>query len=321
MHISDHALRCFLALADTGQFTNAAERCHLTQSALSQLISRLEERLGVSLFNRDSRSVSLTNEGRRLAESARRIVNELELAITDLRDISTLQTGYVSLAAVPSLSVMWLPKVLRQFHSEHPGVRLQLHDESSVRCHELVRQGIVDFALNSQPSTLHEMRAEMLFEEALYVVCPADHALSQCKVASARNLADVRFLHLKGTEKLIVRTSKGQQAARNVLHEAGVIDTGFEVNNMVTLAGLVAAGLGVCLAPETSLPLFSLLPTKAVKISQNLMSREIFFVHQKGRVLSHAAQKMREFLFEARESAVAQSPRGDGQTGRGKLRR
>jgi len=298
MHISDHALRCFLAVADTGQFTIAAERCHLTQSALSQLISRLEERVGMPLFNRDSRSVSLTNEGRRLAESARRIVNELELAITDLRDISTLQTGYVSLAAVPSLSVMWLPKVLRQFHCEHPGIRLHLHDESSVRCHELVRQGIVDFALNSQPNTPHEVRAELLFEEALYVVCPPDHPLARCKAASARNLSGVRFLHLKGTEKLIVRTSKGQQPARDVLYEAGVIDTGFEVSNMATLAGLVSAGLGACLAPETSLPLFSLLPTKAVRISQNLMSRQIFFVHQKARVLSHAAQRMREFLFE-----------------------
>lgn len=297
MHISDHALRCFLALADTGQFTAAADRCHLTQSALSQLISRLEERVGVLLFNRDSRSVSLTNEGRRLAESARRIVNELELAITDLRDISTLQAGSVSLAAVPSLSVMWLPTVLRQFRSEHPGIRLQLHDESSVRCHELVRQGIVDFALNSQPRS-HDMKAELLFDEALYVLCPTDHALSRCKTVSAEQLAGVRFLHLKGTEKLIVRSRSGPQSARSVLHEAGVVDTGFEVNNMVTLAGLVAAGLGVCLAPETSLPLFSLLPTQAVKISHTLMSRQIFFVHDKGRGLSQAAQRMREFLFQ-----------------------
>lgn len=299
MHISDHALRCLLALADTGQFTAAADRCHLTQSALSQLISRLEERVGAALFNRDARSVTLTNEGRRLAESARRIVNELELAISDVRDISTLQAGYVSMAVVPSLSVMWLPQVLRRFHGEHPAIRLQLHDESSVRCHELVRQGSVDFALNSQPSS-HDVRADLLFDEALYVVCPTDHPLARSKTASAKQLAGVRFLHLKGTEKLIVRTSSGQQAARSVLHAAGVIDTGFEVNNMATLAGLVASGLGVCLAPETSLPLFSLLPTKAVKISHTFMSRQIFFVHAKGRGLSPAAQKMREFLFEGR---------------------
>lgn len=298
MHISDHALRCFLALADTGQFTSAAERCHLTQSALSQMISRLEERVGVALFHRDARSITLTSEGHRLAESARRIVNEVDLAITDLRDISTLQTGSVSLAAVPSLAVMWLPQVLRKFHLRHPGIRLQLHDESSVQCHELVRQGIVDFALNSQPGTPHEMQAELLFEEPLYVVCPPDHALAQRKLVSAGDLAGVRFLHLKGTDKMIVRTSRGQQAARNVFHAAGVVDTGFEVNSLVTLAGLVASGLGACLAPETSLPLFQLLPTQAVRIDPKMMRRQIFFVHAKGKALGPAAASMRELLFE-----------------------
>ncbi len=298
MHISDHALRCFLALADTGQFTGAAERCHLTQSALSQLISRLEERVGVALFHRDSRSVTLTGEGHRLAESARRSVNELDLAITDLRDISTLQTGSVSLAAVPSLAVMWLPQVLRRFHARYPGIRLQLHDESSAQCHELGRQGIVDFALNSHPDTPHEMQAQLLFEESLYLVCPPDHALARRKLVSAGDLAGVRFLHLKGTDKMIVRTDKGQRAARNVFHEAGVVDTGFEVNNLVTLAGLVASGLGACLAPQTSLPLFHLLPTRAVRIDPKMMRRQIFFVHLKGKTLSPAAQSMRELLFE-----------------------
>jgi len=296
MHISDHALRCFLALADTGQFTQAAERCHLTQSALSQLISRLEERVGVQLFNRDPRAITLTNEGRRLAESARRIVTELDLAITDLRDISTLQSGSLSLAVVPSLAVMWLPKVLRQFHIAHPGIRLQLHDVSSVQCLELVRQGIVDFAVNSQPGTPHEINAEPLFEESLYVVFPPDHPLGKRKLISADDLAGVRFLHLKGTDKMMVRTSKGPQAARNVLQDAGVVDTGFEVNSLVTQAGLVASGLGVCLAPETSLPLFSLLATRAVRISPKMMTRPIYFVHQKGKALSPAAQSMREIL-------------------------
>jgi DNA-binding transcriptional LysR family regulator len=296
MHISDHALRCFLALADTGQFTSAAERCHLTQSALSQLISRLEERVGVPLFNRDSRSVSLTNEGRRLAESAQRIVHELDAAITDLKDISTLQTGSVSMAAVPSLSVMWLPKVLRKFQASHPGIRLHLHDESSVRCLELVRQGVVDFALNSQPGTPHEMNAEMLFEESLYVVCALDHPLGKRKLLSAGDLEGVGFLHLKGTDKMIVQTSKGRQAARNVFQQAGVVDTGFEVNNLATMAGLVSSGLGVCLAPETSLPLFELLPTQAVRISPRMMRRQIFLVHQKAQALSHAARGMRDML-------------------------
>lgn len=298
MHISDHVLRCFLALVDSGQFTVAAEQCHITQSALSQMISRLEERVRVKLFDRDSRSVTLTLEGRRLAETARRITLELDRAITDLCDIATLQAGHVSLAVVPSLAVMWLPKILQEFHSLHPGVRLQLHDMSSVRCLGMVRQGTVDFAINSQPGTPHEMDAELLFEESLYLVCPPDHPLAGKKIVTARDMRGVKFLHLQGTDSMVVRTAKGMRGARHAFQEAGVVDTGFEVGSLATLAGLVAAGLGVGLAPETSLPQFSLLPTMAVRISPQMMTRPTYFVSQKGKTLSLAAQRMRSLLFE-----------------------
>jgi LysR family carnitine catabolism transcriptional activator len=296
MHISDHVLKSFLVLAETGQFTVAAELCHMTQSALSQMISKLEERVGVLLFNRDTRSVTLTPEGRRLAETARRVTSELEQVLTDLHDVATLQTGYVALAVVPSLAVMWLPKVLGAYRSLHPRVQIQLHDVSSVRCLELVRQGIVDFALNSQPGTPHEVEAELLFEEALYVVCPPDHPLATASLITPRMLQRVKFLHLQGTGNMLVRTGKSLRPARQVFQEAGIEDTGFDVNNLATLAGLVAAGLGVCLSPETSLPHFSLLPTVAVQISPKMMTRPIYFIHRRNRELSPAAQKMRESL-------------------------
>jgi len=306
MHISDHVLRAFLALADSGQFTVAAEQCHMTQSALSQMISKLEGRLGVLLFHRDPRSVTLTPQGRRLAESARRITAELDQTLADLRDVATLQTGFVSLAVVPSLAVMWLPKVLGEFRARNPGVRLQLHDVSSVRCLELVRQGTVDFALNSQPGTPHEVEAQLLFDEALYVVCPPDHPLAQEELVTPRMLKGVKFLHLQGTGDMLVRTGKGVlKPTRGLFQEAGVEDTGLDVNNLATLAGLVAAGLGVCMAPETSLPQFSLLPTTAVRISPQMMTRPIYFIHRRHRALSPAAQRMRELLFENPHQGVA----------------
>ena len=298
MHISDHVLRCFLAVADTGQFTQAAEQCHLTQSALSQLISRLEERLGVLLFHREPRSVTLTSEGQRLAETARRVLAELNQVVADFRDITQLHTGSVSLAAVPSLSVMWLPKLLSLFSSQHPGVRLRLYDQSSVRCLELVRQGAVDFALNSQPGTQHEMDAELLFEESLYLVCAPDHPLSRVKEVTPADLRGVRFLHLQGTDDMMVHTPSGLRGARHVFSEAGVIDTGFEVSNLATLAGLISSGLGVGLAPETSLAQFSVLPAHAARISARMMTRPIYFVYPKGRALTHAAIAMHALLLK-----------------------
>jgi LysR family transcriptional regulator, carnitine catabolism transcriptional activator len=298
MHISDHVLKSFLALAQTGQFTVAAEQCHMTQSALSQMISKLEDRLEVKLFYRETRSVTLTPEGHRLVETARRITSELNQVIADMRDVATLQTGFVSLAVVPSLAVMWLPKVLGYYREAYPRVRIQLHDVSSARSFELVHQGIVDFALNSQPGTPHEVNAELLFEETLYVVCPPGHPLAKEPLVTPHLLQGVPFLHLQGTGNMLVRSGKHLRGFRQVFQEAGIEDTGFEVNNLATLAGLVAAGLGVCMSPETSLPQFSLLPTVAVPISPKLMTRPIYFIHRKNRELSPAAQKMRDMLFE-----------------------
>jgi len=298
MHLSDHVLRSFLALAESGQFTVAAEQCHMTQSALSQMISKLEDRVGVRLFNRDPRSVTLTAEGRRLVDTAKRVTAELDQVLRDLRDVATLQTGYVALAVVPSLAVSWLPQILGLFRQRHPGVRLQLYDLSSPRCLELVRQGAVDFALNSQPGTPHEMDAELLFEEPLYVVCPPGHPLAGEALVTPRMMQGVKFLHLQGTGNMLVRSGKSLKGSRQVFQDAGTVDTGFEVNSLATLAGLVSAGLGVCLSPETALPQFSLLPTVAVRISPKMMVRPIYFVRRRNHTLSPAAAQMRELLFE-----------------------
>jgi LysR family carnitine catabolism transcriptional activator len=298
MYISDHVLKSFLTLAETGQFTVAAEQCHMTQSALSQMISKLEERVGVPLFHRDTRSVTLTAEGKRLSETARRVILDIDQMMNDLRDVATLQTGYVALAVVPSLAVMWLPKILGLYRAAHPRVRVELHDVSSVRCLELVRQGLVEFALNSQPGTPHEVEANLLFEEALYVVCPLGHPLASVNEVTPRMLAKVKFLHLQGTGNMLVRTGKSFKPARQVFQEAGIEDTGFDVNNLATLAGLVAAGLGVCLSPETSLPNFKLLPTVAVRISPKMMTRPIYLIHRKNRELSPAAKKLQKMLID-----------------------
>jgi DNA-binding transcriptional LysR family regulator len=106
------------------------------------------------------------------------------------------------------------------------------------------------------------------------------------------------FLHIQGTGDMLVRTGRSLKAARQVFREAGIEDTGFDVNNLATLAGLVAAELGVCLSPETSLPQFSLLPTVAVRVNPKMMTRPIYFIHRKNRQLSPAAKRMREILIE-----------------------
>lgn len=114
-NFSGKLLCAFLALVDTGKFKIAAERCNVSQSAFSQMISRLEEQTGVRLFDRDTRHVSLTPEGRLLVPIARTVAGDIQAMYDELLDHAEKRTGKVSIAAPPSLSADWLPKILADF--------------------------------------------------------------------------------------------------------------------------------------------------------------------------------------------------------------
>jgi DNA-binding transcriptional LysR family regulator len=120
MNISSRQLDAFIALAQLGSFTLAAQRCHLSQPAFSALIKGLEEGVGVRLFDRSTRHVALTQEGAQFLDAAQRIRTDLGDAVQGLREAAALQRGRVSIALLPSLAAAWLPPVLALFHARHP---------------------------------------------------------------------------------------------------------------------------------------------------------------------------------------------------------
>lgn len=301
MNITERDLRAFTTLADVLQFTVAAERCHMTQSALSQLIARMEEQFGVRLFERGRRGVSLTREGERLLTSARRIVRELDLVQTDLRSVSTLETGHVALATVPSLAEYWLPGALRPFREQHRQVRVSLYDVSSERCGEMTRQGLVDFSISSQPGSSHEVEFQTLFEESMYIASPAGQAPSGTKELRLTDLQGIPFIHLHGTHKMLVRTRDGYSPARKVLKEAGAIDSGLEVEQLATQAGLVAAGYGSCMAPACALAHFARPEILTRRLSAREIVRPIYISKPKDTRMSVAAAALLKVLVSHRD--------------------
>lgn len=268
----------------------------MTQSALSQMIAKLEERVGVRLFERGTRSVRLTPEGDRLVVSAKRITAELATAISDLHAIATLETGIVSFAVLPSLAAFWIPEMLRQYRDKFPRIRIDMHDVSSARCHEMVRKGLVDFSLSSQPGVPGEVDAELLFEEPLYIACAASHPLAKKQGLTLSDLRGLEVLHLLGTNSMLVRAGKDVKQAKQVLIDAGVVDSGLEVEHMSTLAGLVAAGLGACLTPGLSLPQFSSEKVRCVGLRRDALVRPIYFSKPHGTSPSLAAIEFQKLL-------------------------
>ena len=294
MAISDRVLTAFVTLAEVGQFTVAAAQCHMTQSALSQLIARLEDQLGVRLFERGGRKAYLTVEGERFLETAKLVTRELGAAQRDLRAYAALERGQVSLAAVPSLSAFWLPQVLQQFHAQYPQIRISLSDTSSERCAQLTASGAVDISISSQPGSASEIDADILFEEPMYLALPASAAPKSRRLLGVADLKGVRLIDLHGVPKMLVHTRTGYRSAKDVLAEAGTMSSGLEVEHVATQAGLVAAGLGACLVPACSLRQFESPNTVTVQFAPDEMIRPIYLCKRKGQGLSGAARALME---------------------------
>lgn len=288
MNISGRLLDAFLALGETRRFALAAQRCHMSPSAFSQMIRRLEERVGARLFDRDTRNVTLTPEGEVFSQGAHRITAEMKFTLTELRDRVERRIGRIWLAAPPSLAAQWLPTQLAQFHSLYPGIQLKLADEISSRCLQLIAGGEVDFGLGTQSGSDMGLEATLLFHERHYVLCCADHAFAARKSVALRDLRNQKYIYT-------VRQGVWQPLLP-LLAKAGVLDAGFEVNQLSTVAGLVAAGFGISIVPVHALELCRREGVVGIPLAIANARRPIYIVRRRGQSLSAAATTLFDSL-------------------------
>ncbi len=307
MNLSGRLIDAFLALEDTRRFAVAAERCHVSPSAFSQMISRLEEQVGARLFDRDTRNVALTPEGEVFLQGAHRIAAEINSSLTELRDRAQRQVGRVSIAAPPSLAASWLPEQMARYRKDYPGITLRLHDVVSDRCLDLVARGEVDFGLNAQRGNALEFEANLLFNERLYLICKATDPLAKLQQVRLRDLRHHEFIHT-------VRTGSVWQQLLPLLNAAGVRDSGLEVGQFGTLAGLVVNGFGISVVPQFAVQLCLRPGLATVPISDRKAQRAIYMIKRKHRSLSVAAAEMWARLAN---DDPTKDPTSDPRTGTG----
>lgn len=301
MNLSGRLIDAFLALEETRRFSVAAERCHVSASAFSQMIGRLEQQVGARLFDRTTRHVSLTPEGEVFSEGAHRIAAEIRGTVHELRDRVQRKTGRVSLAAPPSLAADWLPRQMALFRDRHPGIALRLWDVVADRCLEMIRRGDVDFGLNALPGQETEFEARRLFDEPFFVICPDGDPLTARK--------GVKLKDLKGRACIqTVRSGSVWQETQRLVQQADMRDTGFEVNQLGTLGGLVANGFGIGLVPESALMLCRRKGLAAVPITERGATRPIFLVRRRDRSLSVASDALWEQLLKGAASRRVHGP-------------
>ena len=169
-------LRYFLKVAERGSFTRASEDLLISQPALSRSIQKLEDELGQPVFERKTRSVSLTDAGKLLqarAQEVLAILADTKAAITD-----DGQSGRVRVAAIPTIAPFLLPEVLRTFSQQYPQAILTVQENTTDNLVRSCTQGEIDLAIVALPIADRHLEVEALFDEELFLVFPPDHPLA-----------------------------------------------------------------------------------------------------------------------------------------------
>lgn len=243
-------LRAFVAVAECGSFTRAAEQLHLSQPALSASIRKLESLLGLSLFARDTRCVTLTLAGRHFLDHARHILEGMEQALADARDMAHLRRGLVRVAALPSIASSHLPRIARVFSSRHPEIDLDIRDGLAGSIQRGVAAGEVDIALSSRPRDDQTLGFTRLWQDQLIAVTPT------AGVARAR---DWRQAVRKRPYIALTADTSIRPLADRALSDAGIAATpAWEVSRMSSAIAMVREQLGYTLLPACCIEVFNL---------------------------------------------------------------
>jgi DNA-binding transcriptional LysR family regulator len=298
-------LRAFLSVVDLGSFRAAADSLHLSQSAVSRRIDKLEDALGVDLFVRTTRRVELTTIGRTFVHKARSVMYELESALVGIADFAERISGVVTVACVPSAVGHFLPGVIRKFHELHPRIRVRLIDEASADLLLAVANGEADLGLTYIGTQEPDIEFEPLLEDPFVVACTSDHPLARHKRVSWDELARHDFVSLaqgSGNRFLL------DQALAHVERKP---DWFCEVQHVPALVSLLEAGLGIGVVPRLALPLQGRLVS--VELTEPSLSRTIGIIRRRDRPLRAPAEHFQRLLLECKSKPPSRSGKKSGR--------
>ncbi|TDR88189.1 LysR family transcriptional regulator [Enterovirga rhinocerotis] len=278
----------FLTIAETRSFRAAAERLHISQSALSVRVRQLEAALGVVLLHRTTRSVHLTLQGRSAQTSLQRVCSDLQRVVRDLRDEAALQRGSATVAVLPSLAITLLPGIMQAFAEAHPGVEIRLRDADSKSALAMVRRGDVDMSIQSRPDQLDGLLFERMFDDEFVVVLPREGASSRKRVRIEELRGRSLLLNPRGVDLRESLESLFAQAALTVSPTQELVSSS-------ALVALVSAGFGVTILPKTALSGLQLSGCRIAALDPKA-SREVGIVVKPERSRSPPVLALRTFI-------------------------
>jgi DNA-binding transcriptional LysR family regulator len=239
-------MRYVVAVAETRNFTRAAERCFVVQSSLSHRIAGLERELGVKLFARSSRRVELTPAGTAFVAGARECLAAADRAAADAAAATGVIRGRISVGVIVTTAAVDVPEMLQTYRAQHPDVRVALRSGRSDELAAAVRRGELDIAFLGVPQSEPPGGVEnvVLGHDEHVLVVSAGHRLAGASQVTLKQITEETFVDFVSGTPARAQSDQAFVAAglvRDVAYEAGVVEL---------ITRLVARGLGIALLPS-----------------------------------------------------------------------
>jgi len=242
-----HQLRYVCAIAETGNFSRAAERCKVAQPSLSQQILKLEKDLGAKLFDRLGRSVRLTEAGRVFVHHARAILEQMEMARSSVADKNADLRGSVAVGVIPTVAPYLMPGYTTAFAKNYPDAKLRIVEETTSVLVEGLRDLSIDVAILALPLRHKDLELFPIRTEPLFAVLRKDHPRACAESLALNDLRGESFVMLRDGHcfrDLSIGACTHARITPNIAFESGQFSS---------LLGMVAAGVGVSLIPEMAI--------------------------------------------------------------------
>lgn len=290
----------FVRVVELGSFKAAAEALHLTQSALTQRLKKLEEALGARLIDRTTRSLAPTAIGRDFLPAARALLTQFERTVDGVEDRVMGRAGRVSIASLISVATYVLPQAIRRFGAAHPNVRVQVFDAAEREIADHVRRGDAEFAVDMQTgAAAPDLEVVPVMRDRFVLACRGDHPAAAGGPVAWHDLAELPVIMLgarSGTSRLVLDSLPAARHAAAWRHE---------VQHLSTMLGFVEAGLGVGIVPGLVMPAIAARGLVHRPLTTPGLERTLVLLQRRDATLSPAAERLKALLLEAFETLRA----------------
>jgi DNA-binding transcriptional LysR family regulator len=291
MNVTLRQLQAFVAVAESGNFSRAAERLHVAQSAVSVLVRELERKLNIRLFDRTTRRVELTDAGLEFRATAEKLITDLEHAVQNTHDLVERKRGRIIVAAPPLLAAALLPETISTFQKQYPGISIALIDARTNEIVQRVKTGQADIGVGTFAMDEEGLSRTRLTKDTLTLFCERSHSIA--------SMAQVRWRDLKRLPLITLTRESGIRALVESGYESAnlTIDRpAYEVSQITTALALVEAGLGISILPTYALVSCKNRSIVARPLSQPTITREVVAVTRSGRSLPPAGSDFIQLL-------------------------